>query len=46
MSQTIDARTLAAKVLVAVLDQGVFAAATLDRVLRSHPDVDSRIGRW
>jgi 16S rRNA (cytosine967-C5)-methyltransferase len=42
MSQSLDARTLAARVLVAVLDQGVFASATLDRVLRGHPDLDSR----
>lgn len=37
-----DARTLAGRVLVAVLDQGVFAAATLDRTLRIHPDLDPR----
>lgn len=37
-----DARTLAAKVLVAVFDQGVFAAATLDRVLRGFPNLDPR----
>jgi 16S rRNA (cytosine967-C5)-methyltransferase len=42
MSSPLDARSLATKVLVAVLDQGMFAAATLDRVLRGHPDLDPR----
>ena len=36
------ARQLAAQVLHAVLNRGVFASATLDRVLRSQPTLDTR----
>lgn len=37
-----SARNLAAQVLHAVLSQGVFASATLDHVLRRHPQLDAR----
>lgn len=42
MSVPPDARRIAASVLTAVLNQGVFATATLDRALRAHPDLDPR----
>lgn len=42
MSTPPDARRIAATALTSIIKQGVFATATLDRLLRAQPDMDPR----
>lgn len=42
MSTPPDARRIAATALTSIIKQGLFATATLDRLLRGQPDIDPR----